>query len=318
MPHIDANGVNLYYERVGPETGPETRNEVGKTVLLIHGLATPMNAWPKAMVAMLVDSGFNVIRFDNRDVGLSEKMSDLGKANIPLMMVGYKFGFKLIPPYTIQDMADDALALLDALNIESAAVVGASMGGMIAQRIAACAPERVASLCSIMSSSGAPGLPPARKHVLDLLYSSPSPHKRGESLEHSYMFWRAIGSKTYPEPEGKLRQFLADLADWGTPSANGGSRHFAAIYADRERYKALASIKVPTLVIHGLEDTLVPPACGQDTASRIKDARFMAVEGMGHDFPALLIAPITQAVIRHIQRGSSAPKTLKKTLELVL
>ncbi len=293
MPNISANGVNLYYEIRG--------DDAGVPVMLIHGLATPMNAWPEAMISELVQRGFRIIQFDNRDAGRSEKMSAFGKANIALMMLGQRFGFEPKSAYTIEDMSNDALALLDALGIRQAAIVGASMGAMIAQRMAASAPDRVASLCSVMSSSGAPGLPKARKAVLDLLYTAPPPRNRRKSLEHSYRFWRAIGSRTCPDKEADLRQFLADLADWAPADGDAGGRHFAAIYADRDRYKVLPSIRAPTLVIHGLEDTLVPPACGQDTASRIRGARFLAVPGMGHDFPAALIPSITQAIAGHLQ-----------------
>ena len=294
MPHIDAGGVSLYYEAVGPEDG--------KPVMLIHGLNTPMVAWPEGLVDYLVGKGFRVIRHDNRDVGRSETMKRFEKPNLGRIISALKLGLKPKVPYGIKDMAKDALALMDALEIEEASVVGASMGGMIAQYMATIAPTRITKLCLIMTTSGAPGLSAAPSKVQKLLYSTPSPTKRQAFLDHQFLFWRAIGSKTYPANEEDLKAFLENNFDWA-PAVNpaGGLRQLAAVYTDRDRYKILPDIKAPTLVIHGLQDSLVPASGGQDLASRINGAQLLLVPGMGHDFPMELVDDVSAAISAHMK-----------------
>ena len=296
MAYAVANGVKLYYEIEGPDAGVP--------VVLIHGLASPMNAWPRSMIDELVSAGYRVVRFDNRDVGRSEDMSALGKAGIIKIMLLQSVGFKPKPPYTLQDMASDAIALLSEINIEEFHLVGASMGGMIAQRIAHTCPQRVLSLTSIMSSSGAPKLPEADKEVLDILYSSPGGNDTAKHYEHSKKLWRAIGSKTYALSDPELDEFLTSLTNWGPSNGQGGTRQFAAIFTDRDRYKLLSEIDVPTLVLHGNEDRLVPPICGEDSAKRIPRAKFKLIAGMGHDFPERLVPALCKDLFAHFESAA--------------
>lgn len=273
---VTANGLQIEVDDTGGEGRP--------VILLIMGLGMQLVAWPDAFVQQLVDAGFRVVRHDNRDIGLSQGFDHLGTGNLVWETIRHRIGLKVRSAYTLQDMALDSLGVLDALGIQKAHIVGASMGGMIAQRIAATAPERTASLVSIMSSSGARGLPGPRREVGAMLMRRPRSHDETALVAHSIRLLRLIQSPAYPQTDEQLATRLTFSMRRAYHPA-GLMRQMLAIGADDDRPQVLARIQRPTLVLHGDADTLVPIACGQDSARRIPGATFTAIPGMGHDLP---------------------------------
>ncbi len=279
---IVANGIHIEVEDSG--AGLNQRGVERPVVLLIMGLGMQLVAWPMAFVQALVDAGYRVVRFDNRDIGLSQHFDHLGVPNILWAGVKARLGAAVHFDYSLSDMAQDALGVLDALTVPRAHLVGVSMGGMIAQRIALAAPGRVSSLASIMSTSGARGLPQAKAPVVRALMSRPAnmtPHAIGDFY---VQLLKVIGSPGFPVPEVEIRE-RANLAFKRNYHPQGVLRQMMAIMADAKRAAELGKISVPTLVVHGTDDVLVPFACGEDTARRIPKSRFVAVKGMGHDLP---------------------------------
>lgn len=273
---VTANGLQIEVDDTGGEGRP--------VILLIMGLGMQLVAWPDGFVQQLVDAGFRVVRHDNRDIGLSQGFDHAGVGNLVWETLRHRIGLKVRSAYTLQDMALDSLGVLDALGIAKAHIVGASMGGMIAQRIAATAPQRTASLVSIMSSSGARGLPGPRREVGAMLMRRPRSHDEAALVAHSIRLLRLIQSPAYPQTDEQLATRLT----FGMRRAYhpaGLMRQMLAIGADDDRPQVLARIQRPTLVLHGDADALVPIACGQDTARRIPGATFVAIPGMGHDLP---------------------------------
>jgi pimeloyl-ACP methyl ester carboxylesterase len=274
-------------------------------VLLIMGLGMQLVAWPPALVQSLVDAGYRVLRLDNRDIGLSQKFDHLGMPNLLWEGLKYKLGLPVNAPYSLGDMAADALAVLDALGVAKAHVVGVSMGGMIAQRVAIAAPQRVLSLTSIMSSSGARGLPQAKPQVMRVLMSRPAGKDPEAVLNHYVRLFKAIGSPGFPMDDVELRERIAAAAKRSFYPA-GTVRQMAAIAADSKRARELAGLRVPTLVVHGKADPLVPYACGEDTARRIPGARLVGIEGMGHDLPAGVVERILEPLLPHLNQSQAA------------
>ena len=269
-------------------------------VLLVMGLGMQLIAWPPYFVQPLLDAGYRVIRLDNRDIGLSSHLDHLGKPNLVLATLKLKLGFTPKAPYSVADMAADALGVLDALKIAKAHVVGVSMGGMIAQRIAIAAPGRCLSLTSIMSSSGAKGLPNAKPAVLKVLLSRPTSAAPAAVVAHYLKLFRVIGSPAFPMPEAALRErILAGIQRSFYPV--GTLRQMLAIVADITRAAQLARITSPTLVLHGRADPLVPYPCGEDTAKRIKGAKLVGIDGMGHDLPPEPVAQMLAELIPHLK-----------------
>jgi pimeloyl-ACP methyl ester carboxylesterase len=293
---IVANGLQIEVE----DSGPGAAGEVRPAVLLIMGLGMQLVAWPPDMVQALVNAGYRVIRHDNRDVGLSQRMESLGKPNLIWAGLQHKLGFAPRPPYTLADMAADALGVLDALGVKQAHVVGMSMGGMIAQRLALAAPNRVLSLTSVMSSSSAPGLPQARPEVIAALMRRPSGLDRQAVVDHYVRLFRVIGSPGFATPEAELRQRIAQSADRGFYPV-GTLRQMLAVMADSSRAAQLGQISAPTLVFHGHDDPLLPYACGEDTARRIPGARLVGVAGMGHDLPGPVVDRLLAALLPHFK-----------------
>jgi len=273
---VNANGLQIEVDDTGGEGRP--------VILLIMGLGMQLVAWPDAFVQQLVDAGFRVVRHDNRDIGLSQGFDHLGTGNLVWETIRHRIGLKVRSAYTLQDMALDSLGVLDALGIARAHIVGASMGGMIAQRIAATAPGRTASLVSIMSSSGARGLPGPRREVGAMLMRRPRSHDEAALVAHSIKLLRLIQSPAYPQTDEQLATRLTFSMRRAYHPA-GLMRQMFAIGADDDRPQVLARIQRPTLVLHGDADALVPIACGRDSAQRIPGATFIAVPGMGHDLP---------------------------------
>lgn len=280
---IIANGIPIEVEDSGP--GDPSR----PVILLIMGLGMQLIAWPDDWMGRLLGAGYRVVRFDNRDIGLSRHFDERRAPNIVWASLLHRLRLPLRPPYDLIDMARDSLGVLDALGIARAHVVGASMGGMIAQRLALLAPARVRSLASIMSSSGAPGLPGPQPAVLRAMLSRPTRSDPDAQIAHYVKLFRLIGSPAYPQdPDRIAERVRRSVARSNHPP--GVLRQMVAIAADRVRHRQLAQVSVPTLVLHGQSDPLVPIAHGIDTARRIHGARFVAIDGMGHDLPPQVCA----------------------------
>ena len=276
---VSANGIRLEVEDHG---SPQ-----GEPLLLVMGLGMQLLGWHEDFVALLVASGFRVIRFDNRDIGLSQIFEQGGTPNLALDSLRYAFGLGVKSPYTLADMAADAIGILDALDIESAHVCGASMGGMIAQRMAANAPARVRSLTLMMTSSGARRLPGPSLKVRSALISRPPAQTVEGIVEHYVRLYALIGSPAYPsDPDDLRKRFTTSVRRSYRPA--GTARQMVAIAADGDRSPVLASIRMPTRIIHGRADALVPVAAGHDLKAKIAGAQIDLVDGMGHDLPAPL------------------------------
>jgi len=273
---IFVNGVRIEVE----DTGEKDR----VAVLLIPGMAMQLIVWPEAMVNQLHQAGYRVIRFDNRDIGLSQDMAHLPAPNLLWFMLQQKLGFQPQAPYSIQDMANDALGVLDHLHINQAHLVGVSMGGMMGQRICLTAPERVLSLTSIMSSSGAKRLPGPTSAMRRVLFTPPAKPGTDAAYQHALRFVQALAGPGFTHPEGSQEQTVRESLKRSSRPM-GAYRQMLAAMADRERAGLLARITTPTLVMHGKADPLVPYACGEDTARRIPNAKLHGIEGMGHDMP---------------------------------
>jgi proline iminopeptidase len=291
MGFIRANGLKFAYDERGPASGP--------AVLLIMGLGTQMIFWPDVFCDRLVAAGFRVIRFDNRDCGLSSRVSAARNIRLSSLLLNAFMGRPLKVPYTLEDMAADAVGILDALSLRSAHVVGVSMGGMIAQLLAAHHPQRVRSLTSMMSSSGDPRLPRPRPRVNALMFGRrPKPTDREGLVRFGMKMYRIIGSPAYPTPAPLLRQMVeASISRAYDPAAT--MRQFAAIVANGSRVELLRGITVPTLVVHGADDPLMPLAAGRDTARQIPGAVLKVIPGMGHDFPLELMPGIAETIADH-------------------
>ncbi|WP_225781299.1 alpha/beta fold hydrolase [Xenophilus sp. Marseille-Q4582] len=296
---IQANGISLEVEDSGGS---------GPAVLLVMGLGMQLIAWPEAFVRGFADAGYRVLRHDNRDIGLSQYFDEAPTPNLLWQVLRQKMGLSIHAPYGLEDMARDALGLLEALGIAQAHVIGVSMGGMIAQRMAIADPQRVRSLVSIMSSSGARGLPAARPDVGAALMRPPPRGAGVEALvEHSLGLVRLIASPGYPFDEAATRQRLAAALQRAYHPA-GVVRQMLAIGADTGvRDRALAGIRTPTLVLHGDGDVLVPIECGRDTARRIPGAHFETIAGMGHDLPPGALPVLLGHILPFLQAVDGRP-----------
>ena len=269
------------------------------TVLLTMGLGMQLVAWPDAFIQALLQAGYRVVRYDNRDIGLSSHLDVLGTPSMPWQVVKHKLGFNMAHPYTLQDMANDALGLLDALGVAKAHLIGVSMGGMISQRLAATAPQRVCSLTSIMSSSGAPGLPGPAPEVARAMMHSPASTDPTDVVANTLNLFQLIGSPAFRDDAAHLRdRLMAGVTRSYHPE--GVLRQTLAVLSDTDRHTLLPRITCPTLVIHGTADPLVPLACGQDTAQRIPGALFEAIEGMGHDWPPAVLPLWLRVLLPHL------------------
>jgi len=276
---LTANGIRLEVEDHG--------SPHGEPLLLVMGLGMQLLGWHEDLVALLVARGFRVIRFDNRDIGLSQSFDAGGVPNLALDSLRFAFGFRVKSPYTLEDMAADAVGVLDALGIASAHVCGASMGGMIAQRMAAMAPARIRSLTLMMTSSGARRLPGPTLKVRGAMISRPASLTIEGIVEHYVRLYALIGSPAYPSPPAYLRdRFTTSVKRSYRPA--GTARQMVAIAADGDRSPVLASIRMPTQVIHGRADPLVPIAAGHDLKAKIGPSQIDVIDGMGHDLPAPL------------------------------
>ena len=286
MPKVPANGIELAYDSFGDESDDP--------LLLIMGLGAQMLLWHEDFCEALAERGHWVVRYDNRDVGLSTCFDEAGVPDMTALTASLIAGQPAETPYSLDDMADDSAGLLSALGIERAHLCGASMGGMIAQTLAYRHPERVKSLTSIMSTSGDPGLPPSKPHLIAKLLETP-PSDRADNIDHYISVARAIGSPDFPTPEDELRERAARMYDRGF-HPEGSARQFAAIVAHGSRREKLRGLDVPALVIHGKADDLVPFEGGVDTHECIQGAEALWIDGMGHDLPRVLWPEIIAAI----------------------
>ena len=298
MPSVTANGIRLEYDSRG--------DDKAETILLIMGLGAQMTRWSDDFVDRFVKRGFRVVRFDNRDVGLSERMDSAGPPDIPGIIAALHAHKPPPAAYTLSDMAADAVGLLDALGIGKAHIVGASMGGMIAQLVAADYPEHTLSLTSIMSTTGHPDLPRATPEAMAVLtVRGPAPTDDMEGyLAHSVVSARTIGSPGFPFDEAAVRANSKRDAERSYYPL-GFQRQYAAVMASPERRSKIAKISAPTVVIHGEADPLVPVTGGRDTAAHILGADLRVIPGMGHDIPPALYDTIVEGVMSAAARAKT-------------
>lgn len=291
MTAILANKIELEYESFGREADP--------AILLIMGLGGHLTRWNLELCDLLVARGYRVIRFDNRDCGLSTHFSDAPVPDLRALQNGQPVTL----PYTLDDLVADSVGLLDALGIQQAHVAGASMGGAIAQLAAANYPERVLSLTSIMSSSGNPALPAPTPAAATALFA-PLPRQRDREsiVADSITRYETLESPAYPTDRGRLRQLFADEYERNF-DPRGVARQLAALIANGDRRSLLQTITAPSVVLHGAADQLIPLACGEDVARNIPNAEFRIIDGMGHDFPVALSQVIGDAICAAAHRA---------------
>jgi pimeloyl-ACP methyl ester carboxylesterase len=293
---IIANGLQIEVDIQGPEHG--------EPILLIMGLGMQLIGWPDELVQMLVQRGFRVIRHDNRDVGLSQGFDRMGVPNVMVEALRQRLRLRVRAPYQVADMAADALGVLDALGIEHAHICGASMGGMIAQHLAAKHPRRVRSLTLIMTTSGARHLKQAHPKVLRVLLSRPQTPDASTYMAHMKHVLSVIGSPAYPPDPQRLQQrAMASFSRAYRPA--GTARQLVAVAADGDRSPLLHRIVAPTRVIHGEVDPLVPVPAAHDLVQKIPSAVADIVPGMGHDLPLPLLPRIAEGIVQNAARAST-------------
>lgn len=291
MPTIRANNIELYYEESGSADAP--------VILLVMGLGTQMIAWPDALIQGLVANGFRVIHYDNRDVGLSQRMEGAAAGSLVWAMLASRFGLPVRTAYTLSDMAQDGAALLDALGIDRAHIVGASMGGMIAQLMAVNHPDKVLSMTSIMSSSGKPGLPGPRADIRKrMLAPRPANPTREEAVTLGAEALEAISFADPTRAPSAFVDMAARAFDRGYYPV-GMKRQLLAIIADGSRVARLRKITLPTLVVHGGADPLVPKEGSEDIARHIPGARLEIIEEMAHDLPPSQVGRMVELIAGH-------------------
>ena len=285
MTMVSVRGIDICYDTSGdPAATP---------LLLVSGLGMQLTGWPPEVRERLVSAGYFVVAHDNRDVGLSTHLDGAPLPDLAAFLGGGEVG----AAYLLGDMADDAAGLLEELGIDSAHIVGASMGGMIAQEIAIRHPGRVRSLTSIMSTTGDPTVGQPTPEALAAIVAT-APTTRAEAIEAALAMTAIIGSPAYPsDPAVEAERIGAAYDRCNDPA--GQARQLGAILASPDRTAALRELAVPTLVIHGSSDPLVTPSGGEATAQAIPGAELVVFEGMGHDLPVQLIGPITDVIVRH-------------------
>jgi pimeloyl-ACP methyl ester carboxylesterase len=294
---VAANGLAIEVDDRGPAAG--------EPLLLVMGLGMQLLGWPDELLAALAARGLRPIRFDNRDTGLSQGFDHLGVPNLPAAMLRWMLRLPVPAPYRLADMAADALGVLDALGIGRAHVCGASMGGMIAQHLAAHHPDRVASLTLMMTTSGSRRLPQPAMHVRRALLGRPRSKDPDDIVAYLERLLHVLGSPGYrPDPLRQRERLQAFVARAWRPA--GTARQLLAIAADGDRTPMLRQIRAPTAIIHGRADPLVPPACGEDLAHRIAGATIDLVPGMGHDLPLDLLPRFADTIAGVARRAGGS------------
>lgn len=305
MPTITTanTGVELFYEDTADNGADNGADPSQDTILLVMGLGAQMTLWPDELIETLVDHGFRVIRFDNRDIGLSQKFEGAKAPRLGWQILRQKIGWPAKVPYTLADMADDAAGLLTALGIDKAHVVGASMGGMIAQLMAINHGERLLSLTSIMSTTGNGSLPMADKQAMQALVAPLKSLDEEDLVAHGLNIAQSIGSPGYPpDPERTRERTIVNARRSIYPA--GLPRQLAAIIDDGCRRSRLSGVTAPTLVLHGEGDPLVKVEAGRDTAAHIPGAELITIPGWGHDLPPVLIEPLAKHIADHARSVS--------------
>jgi pimeloyl-ACP methyl ester carboxylesterase len=288
MPQVQANGIDIEYESFGLERDP--------LILLIMGFGAQLIHWPEALCQGLADIGFRVVRFDNRDVGKSSHLASLAAPDSRAVLAEVMAGKRPDVPYSLDDMADDAVGLMDALGVDRAHVVGASMGGMIAQLVAINHPDRTKSLVSIMSTTGRRDLPSGNRETLSVLFSPPKSSSRDDLIDASILVQKALSSPGFPVSEAEMRATAERRTDRAPFDPAGLARQSAALIIAPPRNALLRQVRCPTLVMHGADDPVIPAVAAKDTAESIPGAELIIVPGMGHDF-AMGLVPV---YLKHI------------------
>jgi len=288
MPQVRANGIDIEYESFGRESDP--------VILLIMGFAAQLIFWPDALCQGLAAKGFRVVRFDNRDIGKSTHLAHLPAPDPRALMAEVMAGKRPDVPYAMDDMADDAVGLLDALGAKRAHIVGASMGGMIAQLVAINHAERAKSLVSIMSTTGRRDLPPGNRETLSVLFAPPRSLDRGDLIEASLLVQKALTGPGFPVSEAEMRRIAERRTDRAPFDGAGLARQSAALIAAPPRNASLRNVRCPALIMHGADDPVIPAAAAKDTAESIPGAELVIVPGMGHDFGE----PLVPIYLKHI------------------
>jgi proline iminopeptidase len=297
MPVVTANGLSLACETSGdPAASP---------IVMVMGLGMPLVFWPDAFLDGLLANGFRLVRLDNRDCGLSQRVESGARPAVGFAMFQTVLGLKVHAPYSLADMADDVVGVLDALQVARAHVVGVSMGGMIGQCLAVRYPGRVTSLTAIMSSSGNPYAAMARPSALGAILHRPSdPNDPQSVIDHLMHVFSVIGSPGFPADPVELRSLCERVALRGF-DPEGTQRQMLAIMATGDQRRELAKVRAPSLVIHGKDDPLVPPSAGRDVARHIPGAKLMEIDGMGHDLPQALIPRLVSAITEHCRAAEA-------------
>jgi pimeloyl-ACP methyl ester carboxylesterase len=302
MAKILSNGLKLEVEEFGRPSDP--------SVLLIMGLSAQLTRWPDAFIESIVRKGFHVVAFDNRDIGLSEKLiSERATSPLAVALLNTVGLASWLAPYKLTDMAMDTIGVLDALEIARAHVIGASMGGMIGQIVCAEHPERIKSFTALMSSTNNPDLPRAHPKVSWEVMTARKPSAtREELIDITMRIWTLIGTKNSGRDPLEFRQQVAASIDRNS-SPSGIRRQMAAIIATRDLRDWTRKVTAPTLVVHGSDDPLVPVQNGLDIAHQIKNARMEIIEGMGHDLPPKYIAEVVDHVLEHLCSAENSVDT---------
>ena len=291
MPTVTVNDLELAYDDFGNPDHPP--------VLLIQGLGLPSAAWPAEFIDHFLEHSLRVITFDNRDCGQSGKI-EARPRNLAWQVIRQRLGLRVKAPYRLSDMMADTVGLLEALSIDAAHVVGISMGGMIAQLMAIHAPQRVRSLTSLMSTTGDRGLPGPEPQIIKHMLRRP-PEDDAELRDAYYRkMWQLIGSPDFPTTDERRSQFLARVYERGINPA-GTTRQLLAIMAMPGRGEDLGQVTIPTLVLHGANDPMIPVVCGEATARAIPGATLETIPGMGHDLPIQLMPRLLDSIVRHVR-----------------
>ncbi len=298
MACVDTNGVRLEYDLRGATDCP--------AIVLIRGLGSQLIHWPETLLDGLTSRGFRTIRYDNRDAGLSSKFDGFSRDKITQALTRLRNGETMVPPYSLEDMAADCMGLVECLELNAVHIVGCSMGGMIAQTIAARAPEKTLSLTSIYSTSGDPQLPSGTPEALAGLVSGPADPGDSEAvIAHAVAVARLIGSPAYPETEEML-YVTARRAFERCYCPDGYMRQYLAMKAASSRVDLLRSIRVPALVLHGRDDPLFPVECALSTVEQVPGATLKLIDGWGHDLPEALIPELVDAIVRNARQASQS------------